>query len=238
MKFFKAILLVIAAFTIQSCDSPFAIQGIGERESFPLELEEIYRLSVSGGTKLVLQQGSPQQVMVEVQPNLLPYLNQNVRNGRWNVEFTRPVSTRRGIKVDITLENLEELTLSGGSDAKIGEFDFGDAILALNASGGSKISGTAYCRELLLQLSGGSQAALTGNSNYGIRMGLSGGSRCTSPDWSSPYLEADLSGGSRAILTITEEIHGNLSGGSSMEFYGNPPKVSVQASGGSRALAR
>jgi hypothetical protein len=237
MKYHLSIIMLSAAI-LYSCDSPFVIQGVGERQGFQLELDEISRLSVSGGTRLILQQGSPQQVVIEVQPNLLSYVNQQVRNGKWNVEFTHPVSTRRRMLVYITLENLEELTLSGGSEAEIGELDGSNSILALNASGGSKISGIVHCHELLMQLSGGSLAILNGESDFRMRMGLSGGSRCLSPDWSTPWLEADLSGGSNAILNITEELNGNLSGGSMIEYYGNPSKVSIQANGGSRAIPR
>ncbi|MCC5930265.1 MAG: DUF2807 domain-containing protein [Cyclobacteriaceae bacterium] len=136
MKFNKTIIL-LSAVILYSCDSPFAINGIGDRQSFPLELDQIDRLSVSGGARIVIKQGSPQQVVVEVQPNLLTYVNQKVRNGKWNVEFTHPVSTRRRMLVYITLENLEELygNLSGGS---LIEYFGNPAKVNIQASGGSR----------------------------------------------------------------------------------------------------
>jgi hypothetical protein len=106
--------------------------------------------------------------------------------------------------------------------------------MELEASGGSEIVLNGEIAHLVAHASGGSRVALHGAGGT-IVVQASGGSVVRAASYSALDGELDGSGGSDLDLCVTRALYGELSGGSTLEYYCQPDTVNVAQSGGSRA---
>lgn len=135
---------------------------------------------------------------------------------------------------------VDEIDLSGGSILAGVALYGADADLSL--SGGSKYTGSADVSELEINMSGGSEATLTGISQQSMDIELSGGSILSAYGLMIPEVEGDMSGGSVAHVTCCTSLEVNLSGGSELTYGVTDatcrPMVYCPASGGSTVKPR
>jgi len=144
-----------------------------------------------------------------------------------------------------------ELDLSGGSDAIVGTLTADD--VRIHVSGGGNIeTESIHADRLEVDLSGSSDAifedlqvgtfVLDGSGGGDVRgagfvetqnIELSGGSSFDGEDLESRETVVSCSGGGNAILWVEETLSANLSGGSSLHYYGHPEILDQNLSGGS-----
>ncbi len=121
-----------------------------------------------------------------------------------------------------------ELVVSGASRATLK----GEGSAALELSGASRAAGDVQWDALSGELSGGSVAAFAGGAD-GLRLDVSGGSRLELARLLVTSADLTLSGGSRGRVTVTGRLAVHASGGSTLEYAGDPQLGAVDVSGGS-----
>jgi len=79
------------------------------------DLDEITSVGLSINTNVSISQGNQQLVEVEGPLDLVNKLNQEVKNGNWNIEFRRKEKHKnsKAIKINITVKYLDALAISG-----------------------------------------------------------------------------------------------------------------------------
>lgn len=165
--------------------------------------------------------------------------------------FTDFTLGEKTLRAEITLPVLQGLVLSGASSGtvsgfnSISNFDLvvsgassvdkldmvaGDA--EFEVSGASRVSGNLTARNLKFEVSGASSVELSGHADN-INLRVSGASRVDLPD--IPVRDADvtLSGASQATINVRGTLDIELSGASSLFFYGNPVMGDTDVSGAS-----
>lgn len=131
--------------------------------------------------------------------------------------------------------NEVQVELSGASNfATAGLLDAGK--LSIELSGASGLKADVAANRVEADLSGASDAKLKGQADQ-IDLEMSGASTFGTKDFSASDAEVDLSGASDATFTCTATLRGELSGGSTLNYYGNPT-VSVNTTGGSELNRR
>jgi hypothetical protein len=135
------------------------------------------------------------------------------------------------LKARITMPDIYELDLSGGSRASITGFSSSHD-LKLGLSGGSRITGDITAGDADLDLSGGSQVDLIGSADD-LKVDGSGGSQLDLESFRVNNADMNLSGGGRATVNVTGTLDVNLSGGSKVEYIGEPTLGDVDLSGDS-----
>lgn len=137
------------------------------------------------------------------------------------------------LKAEIKMPNLSELRFSGGTSGSIEEFTSTHEFI-VDLSGGSRLSGDfTTSGDAKFTISGGSRLlGLAGVANN-LTVNASGGSVLELSDFSVHDASVNLSGGSRATINLDGGLEGDLSGGSSLKYLGNPTRVDVSTSGGS-----
>jgi hypothetical protein len=121
------------------------------------------------------------------------------------------------------------LEASGSSTVEVAGVRFG--AVGVDLSGASRVEGSADMGEVAGELSGGSALDLAGSAS-GLRLGASGGSRLDLLELPVENAELELSGGSSGLVTVAGMLTVEASGGSRLEYAGDP-QVSVDTSGGS-----
>ena len=127
-----------------------------------------------------------------------------------------------------------ELDASGGSKLYLNNITTKE--LEIDASGGSdiKIDGLET-EEFTTKASGGSEIEAKGKC-HDLEATLTGGSKMLGQKLTTENVEAMMSGGSKMYIDVTNSIIYDGSGGSQLYYTGEPAKVHVQTSGGSKLI--
>lgn len=108
----------------------------------------------------------------------------------------------------------------------------GEGKVTLDLSGASSLSGDVSGIELTGDVSGASVVDLMGSAS-GLRLDVSGGSRLDLPRLTAQDADLSLSGGSRGSVLVSGTLNAEASGGSRLEYAGDPQLGSIDVSGGS-----
>jgi hypothetical protein len=181
--------------------------------------------------------GDDYSVVVRIDDNLQDDVRVEVEDGRLHIGMRSMFNYRnRHFEVDVTLPDLEAVSLSGGARAALAGFDLDHAVDA-RVSGGARLEGELVAAHLSTSASGGARAELTGSAES-VSVRGSGGSRTDLSSLSAQSVDVSLSGGSRADVYATRELTGGVSGGARVTYDGSPAVVDVGQSGGGRVRAR
>jgi hypothetical protein len=134
-------------------------------------------------------------------------------------------------KAEITMPNLYQIKLSGGTRADLNGFSSSQDLKA-ELSGGSRMNGDMAAGDADFILSGGSHMSLSGSADN-LDVNVSGGSHLTLTDFSVSNADVSLSGGSHAVVNVDGTLDVDLSGGSDLRYTGQPTLGSINKSDGS-----
>jgi hypothetical protein len=142
----------------------------------------------------------------------------------------------RSDSVNVTLPVLTELSASGGSNVR-GEGVFSADELEISTSGGSDLDIEIKADILELNTSGGSDMTVAGSANR-LRAQTSGGSDMHAVDLEVKEADLTSSGGSDISITVLDRLTATASGGSDIQYGGNPGYVDIDDSGGADVSRR
>jgi hypothetical protein len=208
------IVVLLAVGVLPGIQSPFGTIGSGHPSTVQYNLTDFTAVSASQGFSVVITQGNSYSVKVTTDDNLQQYMDVHKDGSTLYVQLKPGFGfTTTQLKAEITMPTLTNLQLSGGSQATAQN---------LNLAG-----------NLGIDFSGGSRATITGTA-VDLTVSGSGGSNINLQDLQVQNASVDLSGGSQAKVDASGRLDVNLSGGSQLQYRGNPTMGSQDISGGSR----
>lgn len=231
MKIFKHIL---ATLTIVLLTTSLQAQK-WDKDSKALKedrtIKSFTKVSLSGGIDLTISQGNSKTISVEASENAIDYLVTEVKNGELKIYFDKNVRRVKKANVFITVNNLEKISASGGSDIESkGKLKFDR--LAIHSSGGSDIELELEVEHLDCHTSGGSDVDLDGFAET-LELHASGGSDFNGFNFKTRDAKVSASGGSDSNVYASESIEVSASGSSDVNFKGDPKKTKLKSSGSS-----
>ena len=234
MKTLKITLFIIA---ISFITVDLSAQLWGSKDAGPLQeevrkVEDFDAISVSGGIDLYIYQSDDQEVVVKASDNVIGRIKTEVKKGSLHL-FVEKGKWFNNVKMEVhvTVDNLDALRASGGSDVySKGTFQSDD--FEIHASGGSDIEMALEVENLECHLSGGADTDLTGVADN-LEIHASGGSDFEGYDLKAKHVVVDASGASDSSVFASESIDVRASGSSDVDFKGNPSKTNISSSGSS-----
>jgi hypothetical protein len=195
-------------------------------------VESFQAITVSDGIDLYLSQGGEE--VLAVSANEIAHrdkIKTVVENGvlkifldqGWNWKFKK-------LRAYVSVKEITKLRASGGSDIVVKDSLKCDK-LHIILSGGSDFSGRVTANFFTVEQSGGSDANVSGNV-VNAKVGTSGGSDFNGYELIAEYAILQSSGGSDASITVVKEMAATASGGSDVNYKGNPVVKYRSASGG------
>jgi hypothetical protein len=146
------------------------IRGSGDIDTKSYELDDFTSVSLSNQGDLTIEYGEEEELVVEAEQNLIPYLEIRVvndvlhigtRSGKW----LRP---RRPIKYYLTVTELSALELTGSGNAEgpvlVGE----DLSVRVTGSGDVTLEGLQAEDDVEIKVTGSGHARVTGDSADGM----------------------------------------------------------------------
>lgn len=178
-------------------------------------VDQFNKIVVEDGLKILFTIGNTNDVQIQAQANVLPYIETKIKDKTLCVRIK------------------DHTNLIGNPDILISVT--GSSIHAIEALGGSSIecANDIVASNLTVNSSGGSKVLLKGRVGS-VKVYGSGGGTVSSFDFTCiDYLDIDLSGGSKAELTAQGVVNVTLSGGSIFIYRGMATVGSSNITGGS-----
>lgn len=208
-----ALLTAAATAVVAACTGDLpggGVVGSGDVVSEVREVPDFSEVEAHGGIRIELVTGDPTSVVVTAQRNLLPITTTTVGGSRLTVETTRGYTTMQGITVKVTMPRVRTIALNGGASAS------GAGLTA---------------QSLALDLSGGARLTLSGTAGD-LDLNASGGAIIDLGELRARNADVDLSGGVLATLRVSSSLTGNASGGVVITLAERPASTDVETSGG------
>lgn len=207
-------------------------------------------IEVSSGVEVEFSQNPTQSVTVKTEPDKQQYVMTEVENGILKI-FIRNKGVRslnfKDLKVMVFNPKLSRLTTKSGASFKA-MTPINESTFAASCNSGSLVSGTFKIstntaleiesgssvkinldtKSLALDASSGSSIKLTGNGDSGV-FSASSGSSVSAGDFVLKTAVVDASSGSSVKINTTESVTANASSAASVQYKGNPSKVTKSA---------
>jgi hypothetical protein len=193
-------------------------------------------IEVSGTISLYLSQGNVTGVAVSAgEEKYNSKIKTEVKNGVLQISVDAGMWngfswTNKKLKAYVSVVELNRLEISGASLATISGTLKANA-LKVDMSGASELKGPIQVENLNLDISGASVTRLTGTSKT-LHIEASGACRVNGFDLKAESAKVDASGASHVTMTVTKDLRANASGGSSIQYRGEPSSTNVNASSG------
>ena len=190
-------------------------------------------VEVQDGFQLELIQSSAFSIKITADDNVHEYVNIEKEGNSLSISLLNDLFGCNSCTTiaEVTMPDLTKLELSGGSQANISGFNTSNN-LSLELSGGSQLNGDITFNTADFNLSGGSQINLEGAGDTLIIDG-SGGSQLDLELLPIDNIDIALSGGGKADINVISTLSVNLSGGSQVNYIGQPTLGDIDLSGGS-----
>ena len=189
------------------------------------------RISVGSGIDLYITQGDNIELVVEATKDRLHKIITEVKDNQLKI-YTKDKYNwgwDKAPKVYLTFKQLERLTAGGGADV-YGKTIIKAEKLQVTTSGGADAYLHVQTEKLKLITSGGSDIKIKGETQT-LYAEASGGSDINAKELKAQSVKVSTSGGADASVWAEKEITASASGGSDIDFYGNPEVKNLNESG-------
>lgn len=196
------------------------------------------RVHLSDIGEMFLTQGDDESLVVAAEPDLLPRVRTEVRNGKLILKFSggwldklslglSELSGKR-IKYFLNVREIHELRITGKGDVTADAI-YSDRFSPGISGMGSVDIGTLNVAKLSVDISGRDHVSLAGSTTQ-QKIGVSGSGEHGARELESKSTTVRISGHGNATVWATDELEATISGYGNVEYYGNP-SVSQSISG-------
>lgn len=185
------------------------VQGSGKVKSESRKVSGFTKIASIGSADCEVRVGPAVSVKVTADDNILPLIKTEVKNGKLEISSKGSFSTKSGIKVAVTVPNLEGFEIVGSGDASIQGVKGKAFACGISGSGDIKANGNADKLD----------ATISGSGDMDL-------SHLRARDAS-----ASISGSGDIQVNVTGSLSGVVSGSGSIRYSGNPKNVSRVVSG-------
>ena len=240
MKTTLKLIVLLLTLSLTSCNGNLnlidGIDGSGNVVTEKRNIETPFtKIQASTGVEVILEQGSPSEVEVEVDDNLMKYIVTRVENGTLIVKIDGNINTMESAIVRVKTKTIEGLESSSGASIKTINKLSGTS-LALKTSSGSTIQADLEYEKVSCESTSGSEIKVSGKA-LTLDTKSSSGSEIIAKDLASNEITAQSTSGSNTTVNPIVLLNAKASSGSSIDYIKEPKKViKEETSGGSVSL--
>lgn len=185
------------------------IKGSGKLVTEIRELGEFTKIESWGSADIIITVGKDQQVSLTFDDNLIDLIKTDVHGKTLKISSEGSFSSRRSCKVEITVPNLEQVSVAGSGDVEI--FNLAGEYFEYTVSG----SGDMWAEGTVDE----------------IDIGVRGSGDIDTRELSAREATVKISGSGDVKVHATESFYGRVSGSGDIDIYGNPEHISRHVSG-------
>ncbi len=232
-----AFLLVLAAITVAAVhfrgilmtELEWLKRGDGNIRKELRDVKPFNSLYVAGNITVYFTQNRAEEVVIEADSNLIEHIKTDVENGILNISHNRDIRVRN-LKVHVSREYLDEVSLSGGSRFQT-EKPVIQGDINLTANGGSRFEVNGEFEVLNMEINAGSIARLKGQCED-LFVTAKAGSNLIAKDLAAQDVKLHATAGSILEVRAVKTLSVNASSGSNIRYYGEPELKEIHTSSG------
>jgi hypothetical protein len=214
------LLICLGTLLITGCSLNFSsftgVQGSGVLATETRDVGDFTGLDLRGSANVKIAVGQKARVVLELDDNLLPLIQTEVRNGQLVIDNQQSYRSSRGLSVSITVPELQQLAVHGAGDISIVNLDSDQFDVDLNGS--SDVTALGSARKLTVTINGSGTVHLE--------------------DVVANEATATIRGSGDIRLHALEELSANILGSGDIRYRGTPQvSKSIQGSGSIEPLA-
>jgi hypothetical protein len=220
MKMKFSFMLLLAAVTLFSCFRGRRITGSGNVVTEKRGTGSFTGIHTEGVMPVEIKNGSPAEVIVEADDNLVKYINTEVEDGILRIKMKKYTNlVNCTFKVYVTAPVINSLSSSGaGNITAIGVLK-DDKSIAVSSSGVGSITAELDAPQIEARVSGVGNITLTGRTkNYTAK--VSGAGNIKSFDLLSENADTDISGVGHIEVHASVKLKANVSGAGNVKYRG------------------
>ncbi len=237
MKTTLKLIVLLLTLSLTSCNGNLnlidGIDGSGNVVTEKRNIETPFtKIQASTGVEVILEQGYPSEVEVEVDDNLMKYIVTRVENGTLIVKIDGNINTMESAIVRVKTKTIEGLESSSGASIKTINKLSGTSV-ALKTSSGSTIQADLEYEKVSCESTSGSEIKVSGKA-LALDTKSSSGSEINAKELASNEITAQSTSGSSTTVNPIVLLNAKASSGSSIDYVKEPKKVvKEETSGGS-----
>ncbi|HEX8746816.1 MAG TPA: head GIN domain-containing protein [Pyrinomonadaceae bacterium] len=209
----RTVCLLALAFVMTGCGalkwSGKGTNGSGVIKTEKREVGAFSSVDVSGAYEVEIVCQKQPGLEVEGDDNILPLVQTYVKNSTLYITSEKGFNVKRAIKVRVSTNNIDGVSSSGASQITIDGVK--NEQLMIETSGASKIDASGETKSVEIESSGASKVDVR--------------------DLRAARVKVSLSGAGHANIYASEEVNADVSGASSVTYYGDPKVVNKSVSG-------
>ncbi len=229
----KYFLLLLTLISIKS----FAwekVVGSGNLKTETRTVSAFKGLQVSGSASVVMKYGSSNEITVEADDNLLPYIETTIEGNTLRVGTRKNTELRTKNKMTVTLmmTAVELLSVSGSGNIN-GSGNFSndaETKVSLSGSGNINVSAADFA-SLDISISGSGNIVLKANKTNKMNASISGSGNIDCQEIMSQEVKASIAGSGSIKCHAVAVLDARIAGSGSIYYKGEPSNKTTKKSG-------
>ena len=202
--------LMLALTLLGGCHHQFGnVSGSGTMKLEKRDVPAFSAVNISGAYDVEIVVQKAQSLEIEGDDNLLPLIRTQVKNGVLSINNEKSFSTRKALRLIISVPALDAITTSGASEFTVTNVKSDEFNIEASGAGSLHISGETKALEV----------------------GMSGAVSLDAKDLKAQKVSVTSSGAASADVYASEELRASVSGAGNVDYYGDPKSVTEDASG-------
>ncbi len=207
------------------------IKGSGNVKTETREISDFDELRVGGAFSVVLKKSSSNSVILEMDDNILQYVETKVSGGTLKIKTQSDINIQNSTKLKVTVNytSLNHIDISGACNLSSEDVLVSDDIIC-ELSGAGKLEIEIKSKKFSADVSGAGSMVVSGESSF-QRLDLSGAASYKAYDLITAESVVHASGASSARVNVTKKLDAHASGASSIRYKGSPGEKDIHKSG-------
>ncbi len=188
-------------------------------------------INVGGGFDVELRIGSPSEVTVEADDNLIKYVETSVKDGQLRIRMDDMNVHDAHLKVFITAPSINDITASAAATVEVKDEVKLNGAIQLHASSGADITIALDAPETVLNASSGAEINVSGRTKE-VKAAVSSGSSIHAKELLSENASAEASSGGSITVHASIVLDAKASSGGNITYRGGANVKKSESSGG------
>lgn len=233
----KNLLLFISAFALLSLSSctKWNDEDAGNLITEDRFVDGFDKLRIDNAADVEIVQDASFDIRIEAGELLMPYIKTEITGGELRIFEDRNNFSSRRLKVFVSTDHLNGLTINGSSDVYSNLLTADHLSIKINGSGDIDMAFDAISTSL--EICGSGDVDLTGTSpRFDLEIQGSGDIKASSYETEDCYIDVDGSGDTEVFATDLLDV--NIDGSGDVKYWGSPDVVRSSINGSGRLIAR
>lgn len=215
------------------------IKGNGQLKKENRSVSAFTSLASEGSMNVQITYGPSENITVEADENLLPYIETSVAGNKLTIRNKKSLNLRseKKMTVYVYMKEINSLQLTGSGDIKgVGAFTGdGKTDIILSGSGNLTLEFSKF-KDLRLSVSGSGNMTLKGDAANSIDAKVSGSGNIDCARVSSKDVDAKLSGSGNIKVYADNTIDAKISGSGNVYYKGDAQNINSKVVGSGKVL--